>query len=110
MAANPAPATTVTVSTQPVPPSNMTPVTTVTVADPELAKAIVKVPGMTAERLAEGNKIYIQDCTRCHGMKEPSNFTSAQWEPILLRMFVKAKLTDEHEKAIITDYVMAKSK
>jgi cytochrome c5 len=84
--------------------------TTVTTTDPEFAKAMVKVPGITSERLIEGNKIYMQDCTRCHAMKEPSNYTPEQWEPILLRMFVKAKLSDEHEKTLIRDYVMAKSK
>jgi hypothetical protein len=43
-------------------------------------------------------------------MKEPANYTVEQWEPILLRMVVKAELTDEHEKTLIRDYVTAKSK
>ncbi|MEP6615146.1 MAG: hypothetical protein ABJA57_01140 [Ginsengibacter sp.] len=75
-----------------------------------LAMASMRVPGITAERLAEGRKIYMQDCTRCHSMKEPSNYTPQQWEPILVKMFVNAKLTDEHEKALIHDYVIARSK
>jgi hypothetical protein len=82
----------------------------VTPVDPELEKAMIKVPGITAERLAEGQKIYMQDCTRCHAMKDPANYTPLQWEPILVRMFANAKLTDEHEKTLIRDYVMAKSK
>jgi hypothetical protein len=84
--------------------------TTVSATDPVMAKAMMKVPGITSERLAEGQKIYMQDCTKCHAMKEPGNYTPDQWEPILLRMFAKAKISDEHEKTLIRDYVIAKSK
>ena len=94
-----APTTPVEVATIPVTP-----------VDPELEKAMIKVPGITAERLAEGQKVYMQDCTRCHAMKDPANYTPIQWEPILVRMFANAKLTDDHEKTLIRDYVMAKSK
>lgn len=79
------------------------------VTDPELVKASIR-SSMTAERLAEGKKIYIQRCTKCHSMKDPANYTVQQWEPILVKMFVRAKLADEHDKTVIRDYVIASSK
>jgi cytochrome c5 len=76
----------------------------------ELQHAQAKVPGITMERLTSGGKVYAQDCARCHSLKEPSNYTMEQWDPILKSMYKKAKLTDENEKTLIRDYVMAKSK
>lgn len=86
--------------------SNSTPTT---VTDPELVKAAIK-GSITAERLAEGKKIYIQRCTKCHSMKDPANYTVQQWEPILVKMFVNTRLADEHDKTLIREYVIAKSK
>ena len=77
---------------------------------PELKLARTKVPGITQEQLTTGSKIYIQDCAVCHALKEPSDYSMQQWEPILQRMYVKAKISDEGEKKLIRDYVMAKSK
>lgn len=77
---------------------------------PELQHAQAKIPGITMDRLTSGSKIYAQDCTRCHALKEPANYTIEQWEPILTRMYIKANITDEGEKTLIRDYVIAKSK
>ncbi len=76
----------------------------------ELSNAQLKVPGITMERLSAGKKIYISKCSGCHALKNPSSYTVDKWEPILQKMFVKAKLTDEEEKMLIRDYVMAISK
>src|SRR6476469_8733153 len=67
------------------------------VTDPELVKATIK-SSMTAKRMSEGKKIYIQRCTKCHSMKDPANYTVQQWEPVLARMFVRSRLSDEHDK------------
>ncbi len=77
---------------------------------PELKSAQAKVPGITMDHLIAGGKIYVQDCTRCHALKEPSDYTKEQWDLILKRMFIKAQIADEKEKTLIRDYVMAKSK
>lgn len=76
----------------------------------ELSNAQLKVPGITMERLSAGKKFYISKCSGCHALKNPSGYTVDKWEPILQKMFVKAKLTDEEEKMLIRDYVMAISK
>lgn len=79
-------------------------------ANTELAKAQIKVPGITLEQLSYGKKIYIRDCTACHALKNPAKYTVVQWTPILKRMFVKAKVTDSTARKLISDYVIAKSK
>ena len=77
---------------------------------PELRMAQAKVPGITMERIEHGNKLYVADCGKCHALKEPGNYTMERWDPILKKMYVKAKITDEADQAAIRDYVMAKSK
>jgi len=54
--------------------------------------------------------MYIRDCSGCHALKNPVNYTTEQWYPILTRMFVKSKITDSITKDLITDYVISKSK
>ena len=76
----------------------------------ELTLAKEKVPGITNKRLKLGKKIYIQDCSGCHALKDPYAYTATQWDPILKRMFVKAKVTDSTDKKLISDYVISKSK
>jgi hypothetical protein len=43
-------------------------------------------------------------------MKDPANYTVQQWELILVKMFVKARLSDEDDKTVIRNYVIANSK
>lgn len=76
----------------------------------ELANARVKVPGITADQLITGRKIYIMNCASCHALNDPAKYTTAQWAPILTKMFAKAKITDSTRIQLITNYVMAKSK
>ncbi len=76
----------------------------------QLKLAKEKVPGITMERLKLGEKVYIRDCSGCHALHKPSEFTIEQWQPILIKMFVKSKISDSITKALITDYVIANSK
>ncbi|MEP6927889.1 MAG: hypothetical protein ABI834_09650 [Ginsengibacter sp.] len=76
----------------------------------ELPTAQIKVPGITIEKLDAGKKLYVMDCTSCHAMKHPSNYTMDQWDTILPKMYIKSKMSDENQKKLIRDYVMAKSK
>ncbi len=57
----------------------------------------------------EGKAIYTAKCGRCHGLKNPANYTSSQWVPILSSMAIKAKL-DDTEKANVMAYVQANAK
>ena len=59
--------------------------------------------GLTPE-LAEGKDLFVNNCAKCHSLKNPNNYTAEEWRPILLRMQKKAKISDpEREK--IYNYV-----
>ena len=79
-------------------------------ASPELILARERVPGITIERLKKGNRLYIRNCSACHALHNPSQFTAQQWQPILIKMLVKAKIKDSTTRTLITDYIVAKSK
>ena len=49
--------------------------------------------GLTPE-LAEGKTLFVNNCAKCHNLKNPNNYTPEEWKPILLRMQKKAKISD----------------
>jgi len=54
--------------------------------------------GLTPE-LAEGKSMYENNCAKCHNLKNPNEYTAEEWQPIMIRMQKKAKITDvEREK------------
>ena len=81
-----------------------------TVENIELNAAKEKVPGITMEQLKHGSRLYIRNCSGCHALHKPSQFTARQWQPILVKMFEKSKIRDSATKTLITDYLVAKSK
>lgn len=78
--------------------------------DPKWTKAQTKVPGITMQELENGKKLYVQNCASCHALKNTEDFTADEWEPIVTRMLRKAHISDEKEKKLIHDYVVASSK
>jgi mono/diheme cytochrome c family protein len=56
-----------------------------------------------------GHTVYTAKCGRCHGLKDPGNYTAERWEPILKAMAPKAKLSEE-ETAQVRAYVQANAK
>lgn len=90
-----------------------TPASTSTAAATTVPAAEVKPPAGTppkaAEKMespavAEGKAIYTAKCGRCHGLKNPGDWTVSEWVPILDRMAPKSNLTAA-EKASVTAYV-----
>ena len=77
---------------------------------PELILAKERVPGITGEKLKQGNRLYTRKCSSCHALHKPSQYTAQQWHPILIKMFERSKVRDSTTKALITDYLVAKSK
>ena len=51
-----------------------------------------------------GHTTFEAKCGRCHGLKNPGDYTAKQWEPIMNKMAVKARL-DSTEKANVLAYV-----
>ena len=76
----------------------------------QVAQMQEKVPGITPEKARAGYAIYSANCGGCHRLYAPGDYTKAQWEKILPRMYTKAKLTGEEEKIRVRDYLYALSK
>jgi cytochrome c5 len=56
-----------------------------------------------------GAQLYASNCVRCHGFKDPKNFTAEEWKEIVPRMAVKAKIDADTENKIL-EYVLANAK
>ncbi len=56
-----------------------------------------------------GQKVYEASCGRCHGLKNPSEFTVSEWRPIMNSMSRKANLTAS-DKADVLAYVIKNAK
>jgi mono/diheme cytochrome c family protein len=64
---------------------------------------------MAPSEEADGSKLYAANCVRCHGFKNPGDFTAEEWKEIVPRMAVKAKI-DTYTESKILEYVMANAK
>jgi hypothetical protein len=48
----------------------------------------------------EGRRLFISKCNGCHKFHNPSEFTIAQWDSILIPMKLKAKLSEDQKDSI----------
>lgn len=62
---------------------------------------------ITFEELQDGYNLYIANCSGCHSLHVPSSKTEKQWEIILPKMVLKAKL-NIHEQELIRNYIYSK--
>ena len=76
----------------------------------ELARMQQKVPGIDLDEAQQGFKLYKTNCSGCHALHQPNQYTIAGWEKILPEMLTKAKLSSEKDKQLIKNYLFAKSK
>jgi cytochrome c5 len=72
-----------------------------TVTPPKDSKGNVASADLNAGKIS-----YKNNCTKCHDLFSPKDFTREQWAPILVSMQKKAHLTDA-EMAPITAYIYA---
>lgn len=63
----------------------------------------------SAAKIEAGHQVYNAKCGRCHGLKDPANYTAERWVPIMQSMAPKARLSEE-ETAQVTAYVQANAK
>jgi len=54
-----------------------------------------------APKKPTGAELYAINCARCHPERYPTEFTSAQWQTILLHMRVRANLPAAQAKEIL---------
>jgi len=63
----------------------------------------------STEAVKKGEDLYNLKCGRCHGLPATSEFTVAEWKPIVDRMAPKAKLNAEETNWVLA-YVNANAK
>jgi cytochrome c5 len=61
--------------------------------------------GHTADDLAAGRAIYLNQCATCHATQPVGHYSHAQWQKILPRMAKQAKL-DARESEQVQAYVL----
>lgn len=74
-------------------------------AETDLESAKKMYPNITLDELKKGHEVYTTKCNRCHGLKNPTTYSSEQWTKIIGSMAPKAKL-DENQKNLLTQYLM----
>jgi mono/diheme cytochrome c family protein len=66
-------------------------------------------PAVDTSNIARGYDLFARNCNKCHGLKNPANFTIEQWNSILPKMAKRTKLTPD-EVELVHTYVTTFSK
>ena len=53
------------------------------------------------EKLTLGQKLYENNCGKCHVLHNPESFTSESWLKITARMFPKTNLDKNEQKSVL---------
>jgi hypothetical protein len=49
-----------------------------------------------------GTELWAENCGRCHNVRSPSSYSGNQWAVIMQHMRMRANLTGEEERTILT--------
>ena len=60
--------------------------------------------GVSADSLAIGRKIYVNNCSNCHSLYRPGQFTKGEWAKVMPVMQKKAKI-DNKQRRLIVNYL-----
>jgi cytochrome c1 len=85
-------------------------VSTLKPAESDLTTMQQKVSGLSLEEAQQGFKLYKFNCSGCHYLHKPSDYTITGWEKVLPEMLSRAKITSAKEQQLIKNYLFAKSK
>ncbi len=81
----------------------------VTMTQTDADKAAAKFPGATLVSLQEGQKLYGDNCGKCHALISTTWGNEAQWKEIIPPMAEKAKINDT-QQTLITQYLLTNCK
>lgn len=65
-----------------------------------IAKDVVKAETPEETSISNGKSLYENNCSICHDLPKPNSYTLEKWNPILKRMQVNAKITNEERESI----------
>ena len=57
--------------------------------------------GVSVDSLAMGRKIYVNNCSSCHSLYLPDQFTRGEWAKVMPVMQRKAKIDNEQRRMIV---------
>ena len=60
-----------------------------------------KWSGTTVEDLIYGRRLYISQCSGCHGLRQPAKYSEAEWKKIMGEMRVRAGVKENEETQIL---------
>ncbi len=55
-----------------------------------------------------GAELWLENCARCHNLRDPSSFSAEQWDAIVRHMRMRVPLTGEEQRAI-TEFLQSAS-
>ena len=58
--------------------------------------------GGDKEAFARGARVWSENCTRCHNLRDPREFRDDQWRPIIAHMRVRGGLTGAEARDVLT--------
>jgi hypothetical protein len=76
----------------------------------ELPAMQLKMRGISYDEAMQGYKLYTTNCSNCHRLHNPKEYTAMQWTKILSEMFEKAKIKNKDDEQSVKNYLIAKSK
>ena len=60
-----------------------------------------EVPAVIAGLRKDGARAWVENCMRCHNLRDPRERSDRQWETIVHHMRVRANLTAEEHRLIL---------
>ena len=81
---------------------------TAEVISPVEKPATVVASEFPSSEIAEGSKLYAENCGKCHALKTVTDFSSEQWHKIVPNMSALAKIDATKENKIL-QYVLWKA-
>jgi cytochrome c5 len=70
-------------------------------ASPTTATSQTAATPQTPAPAKGGAQLWVENCARCHNLRDPSTYNNRQWEVAMHQMRVRANLTAQEHKLIL---------
>ena len=69
---------------------------------PKITPQVTEVKKEITPKIEDGKSIYENNCAKCHQLYDPKSYSIQDWQPILKRMQIEARLQDSEMDKILT--------